>query len=34
MEYFENGKNIIRTGFVPDEDLVAIYNLASLYSQP
>lgn len=27
-------KDIIRLGFVPDEDLVAIYNLAILYCQP
>lgn len=26
--------NIIRPGFVPDEDLVAIYNLATVYVQP
>jgi len=27
-------KSIIRLGFVPDEDLVTIYNLATLYCQP
>ncbi len=27
-------KNIIRLGFVPDEDIVAVYNLASVYCQP
>lgn len=27
-------KNILRLGFVPDNDLVAIYNLATLYCQP
>lgn len=32
-EYGEN-KNIIRLGFVPDEDLVGIFNLATLYCQP
>lgn len=32
-EYGED-KNIIRLGFVPDEDLVTIYNLATLYAQP
>jgi glycosyltransferase involved in cell wall biosynthesis len=26
--------NVIRTGYVSDEDLVALYNLASLYVQP
>lgn len=27
-------KSVIRLGFVPDKDLVAIYNLASIYIQP
>ena len=27
-------KKVIRPGFVPDEDLVSIYNLASVYCQP
>lgn len=27
-------KDVLRLGFVPDEDLVAIYNLAKLYCQP
>jgi glycosyltransferase involved in cell wall biosynthesis len=31
---FKNGKEIIRTGFVSDEDLVKIYNAASVYCQP
>lgn len=31
---FKNNKKVIRLGFVPDDDLVAIYNLASLYCQP
>jgi glycosyltransferase involved in cell wall biosynthesis len=31
---FKDNKRIIRTGFVSDEDLVAIYNLATLYCQP
>jgi len=34
LDEFRNGNAIIRTGFVPDEDLVAIYNLASVYCQP
>lgn len=29
-----DGKNITRLGFVPDEDLAAIYKLATLYCQP
>ena len=32
-EYGDN-PDIMRMGFVPDEDLVGIYNLASLYCQP
>lgn len=31
---FRKNKSIFRLGFVPDEDLVAIYNLASVYVQP
>lgn len=31
---FKRNKNIIRLGYVPDSDLVAIYNLASVYVQP
>lgn len=31
---FRHNKNIIRLGFVPDGDLVAIYNLATVYCQP
>jgi len=31
---FKNGSDIYRLGFVPDEDLVAIHNLASVYVQP
>jgi len=30
----KRSKKIIRLGFVPDEDLVALYNLASVYVQP
>jgi glycosyltransferase involved in cell wall biosynthesis len=30
----KNNKKIIRLGFVSDEDLVAIYNLATVYCQP
>jgi len=29
-----NWKGVVRTGFVSDEDLVGIYNLASVYIQP
>lgn len=28
------GEGVIRTGYVPTEDLVGIYNLASVYAQP
>jgi len=31
---FKKNKNVFRLGFVSDEDLVAIYNLASAYVQP
>jgi len=31
---FKDNKKIIRLGFVSDEDLVAIYNLATVYCQP
>ena len=31
---FKKSSDIIRLGFVPDSDLVAIYNLATLYCQP
>lgn len=34
LRKFKGNKNIIRLGFVPDEDLVAIYNLAEVYCQP
>ncbi|HEX6977553.1 MAG TPA: glycosyltransferase family 1 protein [Patescibacteria group bacterium] len=34
LKAFDKSKNIKRLGFVPDEDLVAIYNLASIYCQP
>ncbi len=34
LEEFRSNGNIIRTGFVPDDDLVAIYNLATVYCQP
>lgn len=33
-EQFRKNKNIKRLGFVADSDLVAIYNLASVYVQP
>ena len=31
---FKDKAKVIRLGFVPDEDLVAIYNLATVYCQP
>jgi glycosyltransferase involved in cell wall biosynthesis len=31
---FEKSKSILRLGFIPDKDLVAIYNLATIYCQP
>lgn len=34
LKLFERNKKVIRLGFVPDADLVAIYNLASVYCQP
>jgi len=34
LEKYGNDPEIIRVGFVPDEDLVAIFNLASVYCQP
>ncbi len=34
LKEFNHGKNVVRLGFVPDEDLVAIYNLALVYVQP
>lgn len=34
LKLFKNNKNILRLGFVSDEDLVAVYNLATLYCQP
>ena len=34
LREFGEDKGVIRLGFVPNEELVAIYNLASLYSQP
>ncbi|MDD4938356.1 MAG: glycosyltransferase family 1 protein [Candidatus Shapirobacteria bacterium] len=30
----QNSPNLIKTGFVPDEDLPIIYNLATVYCQP
>lgn len=30
----QDRKKVMRLGYVPDEDLVAIYNLATLYCQP
>jgi glycosyltransferase involved in cell wall biosynthesis len=34
LEKYSKDAEIIRLGFVPDDDLVAVYNLASLYFQP
>jgi glycosyltransferase involved in cell wall biosynthesis len=34
LEKYGNDPEIMRIGFVPDKDLVAIYNLASVYCQP
>ncbi len=34
LNRYQDDLNIIRLGFVPDEDLVAIYNLATVYCQP
>lgn len=34
LREFRGNNNIIRLGFVPDEDLVAIYNLATVCCQP
>jgi len=33
IKEFDKGKGVIRLGYVPDEDLVSIYNLASAYVQ-
>ena len=32
--FLKGNRKVIRTGFVSDEDLVAIYNLATAYCQP
>jgi glycosyltransferase involved in cell wall biosynthesis len=34
IKLFSQSNKIVRLGFVPDSDLVAIYNLASVYIQP
>lgn len=34
LEKYEDDKDIIRLGFIGDEDLVKIYNLATVYCQP
>lgn len=34
LKEFQTNKKIVRPGFIPDEDLVAVYNLASVYCQP
>lgn len=34
LKSFEDGRKVMRLGYVSDEDLVVIYNLATLYCQP
>jgi glycosyltransferase involved in cell wall biosynthesis len=34
LKEYGDDKSIIRLGFIPDEDLVGVFNLATLYSQP
>lgn len=34
LDEFGTNKKVVRTGFVPDKDLVSIYNLATIYCQP
>jgi len=34
IKLYGKDKDVIRVGFVPDEDLVALYNLATVYCQP
>lgn len=34
VSYFKNGKSIKRLGFISDEELCCVYNLASVYCQP
>ena len=34
LNRYGNDKDIIRLGYVPNEDMVVIYNLASIYCQP
>lgn len=34
LKEFRTNKKVIRPGFVPDDELVVIYNLASVYCQP
>ena len=34
LNRYSKDSNMLRLGFVPDEDLVAIFNLASVYCQP
>lgn len=34
LDKWGSSKNIFRVGFVPEEDLVVIYNLAAVYCQP
>lgn len=33
-QHFQSSRNVFVLGFVPDEDIVAVYNLASVYCQP
>lgn len=34
LEKYGNDPQVLRLGYLPDEDLVAVYNLATLYCQP
>lgn len=34
LNEFKKGSKILRLGYIPDDDLVAIYNLATVYCQP
>lgn len=34
LKNFDKSRNVMRLGFVPDEDIVALYNLATVYCQP
>jgi len=34
LKAYDSNKDILRLGFAPDEDLVCVYNLATVYCQP